>query len=213
LVASAASRSSRASERVGQDTAAAGQPGLDRPGRHPQLTGHLLDRQARQMVQHDHLPLAERQGTQRVVEVQQLGAQLGHRRRRAQSQQRHGPATQPSGGHGGQVQRHPPHPRLRAVVGAHLGPADIGAGVRLLEVVLGLGQVAGDGEQLPEQPLVGGGVEGGEAVIAHRHRLGSAVRSTINMPLGPIRFHRRTDDRTAARSGGQLRRTQTSTEA
>jgi hypothetical protein len=66
------------------------------------------------MVQHDHLPLAERKRAQRLVEVEQLGAQLRDRRRRAQSQQRRGPASQSNGGHGGQVQRHPPHPRLRA---------------------------------------------------------------------------------------------------
>jgi hypothetical protein len=46
-----------------------------------------------------------------------------------------------------------------------------------LEEVLGLGQVAGDGEQLPEQPLVGGGVEGSEAIIAHGVVPVSAVRS------------------------------------
>jgi hypothetical protein len=43
------------------------------------------------------------------------------------------------GGHGGQVQRHPSHPRLRQVVGAQLRPAGEGAGVGLLEQVLGLG--------------------------------------------------------------------------
>jgi hypothetical protein len=75
-------------EHPGQGTAATGQPGLDRPGRHPQLTGHLLDRQAHQVVQHDHLPLAQGERAQGVVEVEQLGTQLRDGGRRANSQQR-----------------------------------------------------------------------------------------------------------------------------
>ena len=39
------------------------------------------------------------------------------------------------------------------------------------------------------------------------------VRPYINIPLGPIRFHRQTGDRAAARSSRRRRRTQTSTVA
>jgi len=59
----------------------------------------------------------------------------------------------------------------------HLRPAGERASVRLLEEVLSLGQVTGHGEQLPQQPLVGGSVEGGEAVIAHGVVSVSVVRS------------------------------------
>jgi hypothetical protein len=58
----------------------------------------------------------------------------------------------------------------------------------------------GDGEQLPEQPLVGGGVEDGEAVIAHGRHLG------LDGPVPPLTFRTRRSgsiaergDRAAAR--------------
>jgi hypothetical protein len=50
--------------------------------------------------------------------------------------------------------------------------ADIG----LLQRVLGLGEVAaGDGEQLPQQPLVGGVVELFEVVLIHETPSGERV--------------------------------------
>ena len=56
---------------AGHGRPAPGQPRLDRPGGQPQLAGHLLDRQPDQVVQDDHLALAERQGGQGVAQVDQ----------------------------------------------------------------------------------------------------------------------------------------------
>jgi hypothetical protein len=92
------------------------------------------------VVQDDHLPLAERQGGQGVAQVEQVGAELRDHGRRPQAQQRPGPAAQRPLGHGGQVDRDPPHPGLGQVVGAHPRPAGERPRVRLLEEVLGLGQ-------------------------------------------------------------------------
>ncbi|HEY6709877.1 MAG TPA: hypothetical protein VJB61_20070 [Actinomycetota bacterium] len=41
-------------------------------------------------MEDDHLPLGQRQGGQGVAQVEQLGAELGDQRRRAQAQQRLG---------------------------------------------------------------------------------------------------------------------------
>jgi hypothetical protein len=62
---------------AGHGRPAAGQPRLDRAWSQSQLAGHLLDREADQVVKDDHLALAEGQGGQGVAQVDGLGAATG----------------------------------------------------------------------------------------------------------------------------------------
>src|SRR4029450_9356248 len=97
---------------------------------------------------------------------------------------RSGLSSGTSGG-GPRRRRHPaPGRGGGGAVGACPRPAGEGRRVRLVACVLGLGQVAGDGEQLAEQPGVGAGVEAGEAVVGH-WASSRGGRARLNLPQAP----------------------------
>jgi hypothetical protein len=121
------------------------------------------------MVEHDRLALAHRQGPQRLQQCHRLGRGGRDLRRWAETHQRPRLAPQVPAAIGRQVEGDPAHPRLGHVVVPQPRPADRGAGKRLLDYLFGLVEVAGDRQELAEEPPDRAGVERLEAFSAgHR---------------------------------------------
>jgi hypothetical protein len=63
-----------------------GQAALDRPDRYLQIVCDLFEREVEQVVEHDYLPLCDRQRPQRPGYRHRLFRDLGDGRRRSQAQ-------------------------------------------------------------------------------------------------------------------------------